>query len=786
MIFHSLRKTLLNSVAKRFGIPQTALAYIKPITVAGRQTKIGLPKDLISLNVLNLIRGIYNTIVFPCYSNWVWPYWVNQQFDSHKLSFIPRGFQIPAMNVANRNWTALGCLHDDKEAIIDPRGLVTAHIDGWSLDVMVVYENKLYAPSQLPSVKQRVLHGIPIIETAFEASNFQILITSFAAPLGNSHGLIHHVTVTNHGQTGHDITILFSVRPYNPEGISLIHHLHFQGNSFAVNGVPGPIFCEKPHSVICSNLKQGDSCLRYLHPVNELDTITDIYCDAGLATGTAAYELFLNPDDQRTLECRIPMDKRYKQPINSYLDKDYPYHLQMQTNLWKAKISSGMSISIPDKKLEKAFRTNMSYMLLFHDGDSITPGPFNYHHFWFRDAAYLLQALMKVGFIDEARQVLLTYPSRQKHNGFFYSQESEWDSNGQAIWAIAEYFRITNDEQTIHKLLPSVYKGAKWIIGMLDKSKDKPAPYTGLMPVGLSAEHFGANDCYYWDDYWALKGLMDARMLLESFPKEKYPLAEIDNTIKELQTNIDGSLTIANKKLSAPMLPISPTRFMDSAAIGSLATLYPLRLFSPFDERLINTVEYLREHCFTNGVFFHDINHSGHGTYLNTHVAQVYLSQRNPKALDIIHWMNQIATQTFTWPESIHPFTFGGVIGDGHHGWAAADFLMMIRNMLFMEEGDNLILFSVIPKDWLSLFETIKVEKAPSYFGLINFSLEVCRPQEYILTLNNHYRETPKAIEVNLPILIDSIECDGHFQSIGSNRFQLTATTKRVRIIPAL
>ena len=31
------------------------------------------------------------------------------------------------------------------------------------------------------------------------------------------------------------------------------------------------------------------------------------------------------------------------------------------------------------------------------------------------------------------------------------------------------------------------------------------------------------------------------------------------------------------------------------------------------------------------------------------------------------------ASPTLNFPEAIHPLTGGGVIGDGHHGWAAAE-----------------------------------------------------------------------------------------------------------------
>ena len=775
-----IKTKAINFIANRFGVPQTALAYIKPMSVAGRQNKVGLPKDLVSLNVLNLMRGIYNRIVFDSHSKWVWPYWVEKQYDSKSLSFIPRGFQVPSINVSHRNWTALGNLYNEKEAIIDTRGLLTPRINSWSVDVFVVYHGELYAPSKLKSVKQRVLHSVPFIETTFEVANFVILITSFAEKIYDRDTLFHNVNVTNHGDQGDEITVHLSIRPYNPEGISLIHKISYRQNAFYVNGELGAVLMETPHQVICSNLKNGDASIFIRKDAYQSKHSSS--CDAGLCNACAGYKMYLNPDEQKNLEFRIPMDKHIVIRKHFYWEGTHEKHKQLMLSIWKNKLQEGIRISIPDKKLEKAFKTNMSYLLLFFDGKSITPGPFNYHHFWFRDAAYLLNALIKCGYEEEAKEIILTYPSRQKISGYFLSQTGEWDSNGQAIWTVAEYYRITKDTETIRKVLPSIQSGANWIIRMLQKAAYKKVPHKGLMPIGLSAEHFGANEHYYWDNYWSLKGLMDAKYLLDEIPEEHINTGYIEKAINKLKVNIDESLEYANSKLKKPALPIGPSRYMDSACIGSLATIYPLRIFSPDDIRLVNTLDYLENHNFTNGAFFHDISHSGHGTYLNMHVVQCYLARRDPKAYELLQWMLNVSTLTFTWPESIHPFTFGGVIGDGHHGWAAADFLMAVRNMLFMEEQDVLVLTPVIPREWISWFETLSVENGTSYFGTINFSYEVNKENELDITINNQYVKPPKAIEINLPTTIFSIKIDDHIQEVNDTKFLISPLTQKLKV----
>lgn len=780
MVLKSMNKAIINFIADKFGIPERAINYIKPMSIVGKQGKGGLPKDLVSMNILNMVRGLFNQIVFASHSVWVWPYWVVQQYDSRGLGFIPRGFQLPAMNVANRNWTAVGKLGNTKEAIVDVRGLVTPRIYSWSVDVWAYHKGKLYAPSRMKSVKQRVLGSVPVIETRFEADDFFVTSTVFVQTIQDRDTIFHSSKIINFGDNGAEVSLIISIRPYNPEGISLISKCSYKNHMFFVNGHLGVVLKDEPTRVLLSNFDRGD--INELLADKTIETPQEIKCSAGLATAGAEYNLFLNPNEEKIIECRITMDKNNVISKDAYLEGDYENYKQQTLIEWASKTAEGIEISIPDKRLEKAFKTNVSFMLLFHDGKSITPGPFNYHNFWFRDASYLLQALLKSGFYEETKEVLQTYPSRQRLDGFFFSQMTEWDSNGEAIWIIAEYYRVTKDIVLLRKLIPSVYNGAKWITKKLKETYKEKSPYTGIMPLGLSAEHFGANGVYYWDDYWSLKGLQDAKFLIEQVPEEKLETKFIEKAIEKLKKDLDESLKFAAQKEGKPCLPISPDRYIDSGAIGSLAALYPLYLFDPYDERLENTVEMLRERCFTNGAFFHDINHSGHGTYLNAHIAQYYVSRRDQKALDLVYWLLDKATNTFTWPESIHPFTFGGVVGDGHHGWAAADFLMIVRNMLILEEKDKLILTPVIPPDWLHLFEEIKMKKAPTHFGKVSFKYLVTKENELEISLNCEFHTPPKSIEINLPVQILKTEINGCDQEINSKSFLVSPDTNKIKV----
>ena len=87
------------------------------------------------------------------------------------------------------------------------------------------------------------------------------------------------------------------------------------------------------------------------------------------------------------------------------------------------------------------------------------------------------------------------------------------------------------------------------------------------------------------------------------------------------------------ERLNQKLIPASPYRRPDSAMIGSLAALYPLRLYPVDDERLINTVQWLINHSRFEDAFFHHIAHSGCGTYLTMHLAHCLMYNKKREAI---------------------------------------------------------------------------------------------------------------------------------------------------------
>jgi hypothetical protein len=237
----------------------------------------------------------------------------------------------------------------------------------------------------------------------------------------------------------------------------------------------------------------------------------------------------------------------------------------------------------------------------------------------------------------------------------------------------------------------------------------------------VSAEHLGPYDVYYWDNFWALRGLYDAAYLADVMGNAA-DAARWRAAAKQYRTAIFNSIERATRDAPRRYMPAGPHRRVDAGMIGSLVSCYPLELLDADDPLVEGTVALIRERFTLGPAFFQAIAHTGLGTYLTLQLAFVEMLSGDRVAWERLRWLLAAAMPTYTWPEAIHPQTGGGCMGDGHHGWAAADFLSFVRLMLVrdLRDGRTAVL-SMLPPDWYGA--DVEVRDAPVYGGRLDYRL---------------------------------------------------------------
>ena len=133
---------IVRRVAKAHGFldPIALLAHLHRFA---QPSEVHEPIELLRAGMVLHARGLINSRVIQHNLDWVWPYWIERQFDPRDNAFVPRAFSITHINLTFRNWTAMGLPDCSELPIVDPRGLVTPFFDEWSLDAWIMTEDGL-------------------------------------------------------------------------------------------------------------------------------------------------------------------------------------------------------------------------------------------------------------------------------------------------------------------------------------------------------------------------------------------------------------------------------------------------------------------------------------------------------------------------------------------------------------------------------------------------------------------------------------------------------------------
>ncbi len=723
-------KAIVSRVARAHGFmdPAALLARIQKIA---QPSEVTAPLELIRAGISFHARGLINTKVIQQNLDWVWPYWVQRQFDPDDESFLPRAFSVTHVNLTHRNWTAVGLPGCDALPIVDPRGLLTPFFDGWSVDACYLSDDgTLTVPARARDADQQLI---------LEPDDLRIR-TACDSPDGGTLTAEAHVTGpaeptcrVRYAVTGaKGGWLVVSIRPFNPEGVSFVESIELKKDTvWAIDGEPCVELSAKPDRHCVSDYSGGD----VLAWLSQRKPKTEVHCPVGLATSAAMYRV----GDSRAASAEVAIDLSCDEQSDPILPRG-------RADDWPTALSATCRFAAPDEKFQFLYDAAIRTLLLLSAADPV-PGPYTYKRFWFRDAVLMLHAMLCVNMKRRVAVGIDRFRDRQSVSGFFHSQAGEWDSNGQVLWLLGRYTDLTGQPLS-DKWDRPLRKGARWIARKRLTGHEEEL-HDGLLPAGFSAEHLGNNDYYYWDDFWAVAGLQQAERIARAGGNSEHA-DEYHREAEEMMSAIERSLERSRPIRGCDAIPASPHRRMDSGAIGSLCAGYPLHLLEPRDARLLGTADFLHANCRVHNAFFQDMIHSGNNAYLTLHLAQVLMRAGDERYWPLVQAIADLSSPTGQWPEAIHPRTGGGCMGDGQHGWAAADWVMMIRNMFLIEEGDTLVLGAGIPDHWRQAGQKCSLGPSPSRFGDVTVEI-TSTEDETSVQWKADWRRTPAEVVVALP-----------------------------------
>lgn len=745
----SLGRRAFDAIARVFGLHPDVSGLISNSVKLANPRQAALPVENLPMASRVFANGLWNFSFYQFYPAFSGPYWVHRQYDLRDPAFIPRAGSMLSVNLTHRNWMGVRSPEGEDFGIVDPAGSLSPVVGYYSLEFGLRIGDRIFlAPRGDFEIEQKLLRQGPIPRTIFRLKNeFGDFQADWTVAGSSENAEITHsqIRYSFNSRTDEPAHIVIGVRPFHVEGAALLHRIEYEPNHRGAGGTGGVIavngqreihFLDSPERIHMSNLQTGDAYFTG-------QAWIDAYCDLGVATAALHFPLaesrgkrvkgevvffartyereFDSRNDQvllnnmlsnaerrsRGMRTRRPPRTKYVfeetkvrrlKNLESETIFDPRRRLQLKSSVvtggidrsrrrWRQLLERGAVFRCARETWNEAARAMKGHVLSLQTGDMVTPGVFTYRLFWFRDAAYMVSALANWNFLEEAGRVVRSYPGRIDRNGFFRSQEGEWDSNGQAIWTLAHFADLSGDAGFLREVFSLMTHGCEWIVHKRSEG------FGGkLMPAGWSAEHLGPADYYYWDNFWSLAGLRDTAAAARRLGNESAAL----RFQREYETYRMDLLTYAQADLQRMgALPAGPGgRGVDGGMIGNPALLYPLELDLLSPEELRATLDVIHANFFPEGLFFQPIIHSGYNIYLSLHVAQGYLRLGDVRrAREILKKVIKTRRPLWTYPEAVHPRTGGGCMGDGFHGWAFAELLMMLRELTLRRVGDTLHIF---------------------------------------------------------------------------------------------
>lgn len=732
-MFFILVKWFLRISGKSWLIP-----YVRSIHWIGKPTAMGGSSALLDQGLWVLLSGINNILAVHTNRNWVWPLWIEEQWKPNSKSFIPTGAGILGANLSRRNWTSLGHSNSSRECMVDPVGMVTVDAHAWSVLPYVKVAGELFAPPHLSDEARQTLSDdfLPIVSTHLAAGDSTTWTSTAAVTcLDSQLRLTCRVEVRNRSHAPEKITIGFGLRPYNVLSIGHISTIETAGDHIKVNQEWTIQPFESPSRILLGDRGTGDP-MKISPAHSDAHNLRRIQARSGISAASIELDAELAPEETFSFGIVVTcpaekpsLAKSSTTPKSLYAEpREF---IRAREEELRLEDLNAVRLGVPSEKITKQLNAIKLRLPSFDDVSHFSPGTFLYHTKWYRDSYFLTEAFTNLGLIQTVLPKIEKYPDAQRKSGAFVDHPGELDSHAIALCTMMNFAAKSGDKKLQLYLFESVWIGLKWLNEQRVKPSGKQLLHEGLLPASFSAEHFGGCDHYFWDNFWSLEALRMARRMARKLGLMSHE-SDIGKMLANYQESLQRVINVTLDKTGCGVLPVSPYRWPDAACVGNLVAGDPLNLGEICHPWIVPTLNFILDNHFHKGLFFQNIFHTGLNPYLTAQVARVLLRLEDPRSLALLEAISKAASPTVTWPEAINPLTRGGCMGDGDHGWAAAEFCNLVRQFLVLEDSRGLILFAGVQPAWMNVGQSAFIHDAPTRFGRLSASLE-CMPEHIFI-----------------------------------------------------
>ena len=654
-------------------------------------------------------------------------------------------------------WTVVGLPGDCQESLLDEYGMIEPVAHGSSVMPYLRLNGRLLTPSDVSCVTQELEEAIlPMPSVVWHFPELSLSIESLIEGTATDSVNIACYTLTNSsGRTlSGDFLLAFRPIQVNPVwqhgGLSPVRSMVCVTNAgsmtLQVNDHDQYDALTPPDAAGVCPFDEGDIG-EYLR-LGVLPPMLQATNSGEYISGAFSFRLELPPGGQRKILLAMPLHDTLV-GLNHFLHRDTAEPLdpdvafeglrEQRRREWLARLGR-VTVDLPDHNIANFLFAQVGCILLNSDGPALNPGPRNYKRVWMRDGSLICATLLRMGQSEAVRDFVDWYATHIDSDGLVppilnndgspyrgIGTNNEYDSQGEFIFAVMEYYRFTRDRAFLLQHYDTLLRVMKCMERLRNRTLRSDyftgdparARFAGLLPSSISHEGYATPVHCYWDDLFALKGWKDGRAAALELGKRDVAdwaanqydalrgslLASMEMTIREKEINfIPGCAERGDRDPNATSVVFYPCEEQDLLPTLLLEATYEQYyeeivarskpgwegVYTPYEARNLNALVQL-------GAKARAIT-----------LLQQFMAGRHPQA-----W-NHLAEIVLSNPR------LGTYIGDMPHTWVGADLVTGIRNMLLYECADRLVLLAGAPESWVTDGSGLRLENMPTYFGAVN------------------------------------------------------------------
>ena len=641
-------------------------------------------------------------------------------------------------------WTVVGVEGDKAESCFCEDGQVQLYNWGPSLMPFIYTDNKLLTREDF-RISQSLEKGyLPMPEVVWENNDLVFSQRLFGYGKPDESLTCLRYTLKNKSEKKLAGKLFLTVRPFQvypawqwSGGMAMIRKLEYDkagGHTLRIDGKDRLVSLQVPDRFGGSTYME-DGLVNALKSGN-ITVRTSINDPFDYASGVLEYDFSIAPKAEKEYFFVIPLHgseaalKILKSPDPV---KDLVVMEEKTSGAWEEKLNK-VQVNIPDKEMSDAVKTSLAYMLINKNGPMLQAGSGAYKKSWIRDACSASAAMMRMGLTEEVKEYIDWFTGCIKPNGkvppIMISETSaepawerefeEYDSQGQYVYSVFEYYRFTGDKEWLKGKLPAV----KRVLDFTEALRKKEAG--GIFPRSVSHEgYFPAPGMHsYWDDFWGIKGWKDAASIADILG-DKELAARAEKETEDFRRCLNDSIKAVQESKKIDFIPgcVEKADFdPPSTAIAVWPCEESQHLPQP---SLDNTFG-----IFWTKQFFPSFSSGPKWSYspYAMRIAQVFvLMDQRDKAVKMLEQYMRLRRPLAwnQWAEGIladdrRPW----FVGDLPHTWVASIFVNGFRSLFVYEDDGVLILGGGIPEKWLSDKEGVSIGNFPTFYGNISYSVK--------------------------------------------------------------